>query len=68
MKLIVDNMSCAHCVTTITQAINQIDPQAIVMVDLEKKEVNIESNIIKQDAAISAIDDAGFDIINAVDY
>lgn len=63
MKLIVDNMSCQHCVNTITKAINAIDPKAKVTVDLTKHEVDIEGGIISQEAAIAAINDAGFEFV-----
>ncbi|MDF7666395.1 heavy-metal-associated domain-containing protein [Orbaceae bacterium ESL0727] len=63
MKLIVDNMSCEHCVKTITKAINKVDPKAKVTVDLAKHEVNIENGTLSQEAAIAAIDDAGFQYV-----
>ncbi|AHN26703.1 hypothetical protein GAPWK_2130 [Gilliamella apicola] len=63
MKLIVDNMSCQHCVNTITKAINAIDPKAKVTVDLTKHEVDIEGGTISQEATIAAINDAGFEFV-----
>lgn len=63
MKLIVDNMSCQHCVNTITKAINAIDSKAKVSVDLAKHEVDIEGGTISQEAAIAAINDAGFEFV-----
>ena len=63
MKLIVDNMSCQHCVKTITKAINDIDPKANVTVDLTKREVDIEGSTISQEAAIAAINEAGFEFV-----
>lgn len=63
MKLIVDNMSCQHCVKTITKAINDIDPKAKVTVDLAKHEVDIEGGTISQEAAIQAVNEAGFEFV-----
>ncbi|KFA59747.1 hypothetical protein A9G48_09175 [Gilliamella sp. wkB18] len=63
MKLIVNNMSCQHCVKTITKAINDIDPKAKVTVDLNKHEVNIEKGTISQEAAITAVSEAGFEFV-----
>lgn len=63
MKLIVDNMSCQHCVKTITKAINDIDPKAKVTIDLAKHEVDIEDGTISQEAAIQAVDQAGFEFV-----
>ncbi|OCG06679.1 hypothetical protein A9G13_10505 [Gilliamella sp. wkB178] len=63
MKLIVDNMSCQHCVKAITKAINDIDPKAKVTVDLAKREVNIENGTISQEAAIAAVNEAGYQFV-----
>ncbi|MCX8617381.1 heavy-metal-associated domain-containing protein [Gilliamella sp. B2923] len=63
MKLIVDNMSCQHCVNAITKAINDIDPKAKVTVDLAKHEVDIDGGNISQEAAIAAINEAGYEFV-----
>lgn len=63
MKLIVDNMNCEHCVKAITKAINKVDPTAKVTIDLTKKEVTIEEGSISQEAAIKAVDDAGYQYV-----
>ncbi|OCG21253.1 MULTISPECIES: heavy-metal-associated domain-containing protein [unclassified Gilliamella] len=63
MKLIVDNISCQHCVKTITKAINDIDPKAKVTVDIAKHEVDIENSTISQEAVITAIAEAGFQFV-----
>lgn len=67
MKLIVDNMSCNHCVKAVTKAINDVDPKAMVTIDLAKKEVTIEGGTISQEAAIKAVDDAGYQFV-AISY
>lgn len=63
MKLIVDNMSCQHCVNAITKAINDIDPKSKVTIDLAKHEVYIEGGTISQEAAIAAINEAGYEFV-----
>lgn len=63
MKLIVDNMTCNHCVKAVTKAINDVDPKAKVSVDLTKKEVTIDGGSISQEAAINAVDDAGYQFV-----
>lgn len=63
MKLIVDNMSCGHCVKAVTKAINELDAKAVVTVDLARKEVTIEGSTLSQEAAIRAIDDAGYQFV-----
>lgn len=64
MKLIVDNMSCNHCVKAITKAINEIDPKAVVSIDLPNKLVTINGGTISQEAAIEAIDEAGYQFVS----
>ena len=34
MNLVVEGMTCGHCVRTVTQAIQAVDPHALVDVDL----------------------------------
>lgn len=63
MKLIVDNMTCQHCVKAITKAINDIDSKAKVTVDLAKHEVDIEGGSISQEAAIAAVNEAGYEFV-----
>ncbi len=38
------HMSCGHCVRTITSAVQRIDPQAKLEVDLPAHKVRIESS------------------------
>lgn len=63
MKLIVGNMTCNHCVKAVTKAINDVDPNAKVSVDLTKKEVTIDGGSISQEAAIKVVDDAGYQFV-----
>ena len=37
------DMSCGHCVSTVTKAVKEIDPKAQVDVDLAAKRVKIET-------------------------
>lgn len=39
----VSGMTCDHCVRTVTQAIKAIDPAATVQVDLDAKQVWVDS-------------------------
>lgn len=56
-------MTCQHCVKAITKAINDIDPKAKVTVDLAKHEVDIEGGSISQEAAIAAVNEAGYEFV-----
>lgn len=56
----VDDMSCAHCVSTITKAVHGVDSGAEVRIDLGSHRVEIEST--RADAATFAavIEEAGY--------
>jgi len=43
IELKVNNMTCGHCVKTITKTVTSIDPAAKVETDLGTKRVRIES-------------------------
>lgn len=61
IQLTVPTMACSACGTTITQAIQAIDPAAIVQTDPKTKRVTVDTQIaettIKQ-----AIIDAGYTV------
>ena len=60
-EFIVTDMTCNHCVQTITQAVKSIAPDATVQTDLAAHRVTIESSA---DAAAlqTAIADEGYDV------
>jgi copper chaperone len=55
-----DDMSCGHCVDTITKALKAVDPAATLRFDLAAHRVDIESGTA--DAAVwsQAISQAGY--------
>lgn len=56
----VQDMSCGHCVSTITQAVKALDAQARVQIDLARHRVEIEPATADVAALRAAITDAGF--------
>jgi copper chaperone len=55
----VQGMSCQHCVNAVTQAVQSVDPQAEVKVDLGKGQVDVQSE--QDHAAIArAIEEEGY--------
>ena len=54
MLLNVENMSCQHCVGTVTRALQALDPAAVVQVDLAKKQVQASGNF-SAEAAVAAL-------------
>ena len=59
LKLNVPDMSCGHCVGTITKAIKALDRAAEVKTDLAAKTVTVESTA-PRDKIAHAVDDAGY--------
>lgn len=55
----VQGMSCNHCVKAVTKALQQLDPQAQVQVDLAGKKVEVESTQARE-ALAKAIADEGY--------
>jgi len=55
----VDDMTCSHCVATITKAVKSLDESAKIEIDLPAKRVRVESPLGAAKVA-NAIRDAGF--------
>jgi copper chaperone len=56
----VNDMTCGHCVSTITKALNATDPDAKVRVDLAAHRVNVERASADAGALAQAIKGAGY--------
>lgn len=56
----VNDMSCGHCVSTITKAVHQVDAAARVSVDLAVRRVEINSSVADAAALQAAIQQAGY--------
>lgn len=55
----VEGMSCNHCAKAVARAVQQLDPQATVQVNLESKTVEVES-ACERKAIARAISDEGY--------
>ena len=62
MKLKVSGMTCGGCVKSVERAVTAAAPGAKVSVDLKSGEVAIDGAATKQ-AVITAIEDAGYDVV-----
>ncbi|WP_443661656.1 heavy-metal-associated domain-containing protein [Clostridium sp.] len=63
-KILVEGMSCEHCVNHVSEALKEIGAKD-VNVNLEKKLATAEiSDNITDDAIKLAIEDAGYDVVN----
>jgi copper chaperone len=56
----VKDMTCAHCVASITQAVMAVDPAARVDIDLGRHLVTIEPAEASQQVLSAAIEAAGY--------
>ena len=56
----VKDMSCAHCASTITKAVKEVDRDATVQVDLARYRVEIEPGQSNAEALRDAIAEAGY--------
>lgn len=59
IALDVKNMSCQHCVKTVTGAIQSLDARALVQVDLQTGKVLVDSAAAAADLA-RVVSDAGY--------
>ncbi|GCB04742.1 heavy-metal-associated domain-containing protein [Ralstonia sp. SET104] len=57
----VTGMSCGHCVSAVTRAVQQVDAGANVQVDLDKQTVAVTSSA-SADAVKAAIEQAGYPV------
>lgn len=57
----VEGMSCGHCVSAVTRAVQQVDAAASVQVDLSKQTVAVTSSA-GTDAVKAAIEQAGYPV------
>lgn len=56
----VQDMTCGHCVGTITQAVKEADPQAEVKIDLQQHRVEIDASKLTAQELQTAITQAGY--------
>jgi copper chaperone len=59
MKFSVPDMTCGHCVATVTKAVKTLDPAAQVQVELASKTVTVETSA-PAPAVAEALENAGY--------
>ncbi|MBE6067807.1 MAG: heavy-metal-associated domain-containing protein [Clostridium lundense] len=63
-KILVEGMSCGHCVNHVKEALNELNGVTSVDVNLDAKTAIIETSIEVKDEDIRfAIDDAGYEVV-----
>ena len=60
-QLQVKGMSCQHCVKGVTLAIQALDPQAQVQVDLPNGQVQVQTHLPRE-AVAAAVTDEGYEV------
>ena len=60
IAFVVNDMSCAHCVATITKAVQAADGSAKLRVDLPSHRVEIDVDPARAAQFAQAIEDAGY--------
>ena len=65
-ELRVDGMTCTGCANSVKKAVQRVDGNAEVEVDLISKTVSVTSSATL-DAVKTAIDDAGYTVIGQAD-
>lgn len=63
-ELKVDGMTCGGCAASVKRALQALDANANVDVDLPAKIVKVET-AAQLDAVKSAVEDAGYDVLSA---
>lgn len=56
----VADMSCNHCVSTITKALSALSSGVSVQADLETRRIRVSGDV-DQNAVVAALDDVGFE-------
>lgn len=61
--LLVDGMTCDHCVSSIRSAVGEVEGVTDVAVDLASGQVTVTAETAPDEAALrAAVEDAGYDL------
>jgi len=61
--MLVEGMSCQHCVKAVTNALTSLEGVSNVKVDLESKKVEVEGENLVDQLLKEAVEDAGYDVV-----
>jgi copper chaperone len=64
VELQVNGMTCGHCVSAVTQAVQSVDPAARVDVELTENRVRIESDAPVEKLQ-DAVNEAGYEVVGS---
>ncbi|MBA4110575.1 MAG: copper chaperone [Leptothrix sp. (in: Bacteria)] len=60
-ELQIPSMSCGHCIKAVTEAVQSVDAQAKVQVDLAQHQVTVETSA-QRAAIVAALAEAGYPV------
>lgn len=60
-QILVNGMSCGHCVKAVTQAVQALDPEARVQVDLPSGQVTVHTTMLDRTQVRAAITEEGYE-------
>ncbi|MCF6466574.1 heavy-metal-associated domain-containing protein [Clostridium sp. Cult2] len=61
--MLVEGMSCNHCVMAVTNALKGLEGVSNVDVNLESKKVEVVGDNLIEEALKEAVEEAGYDVI-----
>lgn len=62
-KIIIEGMSCSHCVAHVKEALSGIEGVLSAVVDLEGKYALVNVNNVSDEVLKEAIEDEGYDVV-----
>ena len=65
LTYVVAGMSCAHCKVAVTDEVSKVAGVDAVDVDLDTKLVRVHGTGVDEAAVVAAIDEAGYDAVQA---
>ncbi len=60
----VAGMTCAHCVASVTEEVEQVDGVAAVAVELESGRLAVEGESIDDASIRAAVEEAGYEVVS----
>jgi len=54
------DMSCGHCVATITETLRELDPAARLQFDREARRVSVSGSVLPRERLVAALTEAGY--------
>lgn len=61
--MLVEGMSCNHCVMAVTNALKELEGVSHVQVDLESKKVEVSGENLIDESLKEAVEEAGYDVV-----